>query len=516
MDLFRKFYYARVFSAMLKKTSTITVPNDQGYVTVVLAYCGELARKAGFTEKEISGISTALREACENVLTHAFDPYDDESFSVTFDVEEDGLRITIDEMGMPFPARLENEGSSVTPGINAMEENMDSVLFVNRGREGKELVLFKYRKGKHIEDIFTAEELKPYEYCEIPAKDIDYTLRLMKPEEAVQVSRCIFRAYRYTYLNEDLYFPERIAARNRDGRMISAVAVLGDEDGGAARENSGNHGEVIAHFALMPRPNNRVAEIGVAVVRPRFRGRGLMKKLLDYLIRVAGEKGFTALYGNAFTMHDLSQKTNLRFGFSETALQLGCIPPSSIQPLCERSLRGAGCVMTFFNYLRGAERYRVYLPARHKAMLEETYEGLGVVRIFDEPGAPASSMPEESALELSIKPNHRIAVITVNTAGKDLDRRLKAKRMELADKGFNSIFLDLDLTDPCTPEAAGMAESTGFFYSGLLPDYGKGDVLRLQYYLTEIIYDEIVTFSPFAKELKSYVRSLDPKWKALH
>ena len=47
----------------------------------------------------------------------------------------------------------------------------------------------------------------------------------MQPEEAVYVSRCIYKTYRHTYLNEDLYFPEKISAMNRDGRMISSVAV---------------------------------------------------------------------------------------------------------------------------------------------------------------------------------------------------------------------------------------------------------------------------------------------------
>ncbi|MFQ5465024.1 MAG: GNAT family N-acetyltransferase [Thermodesulfobacteriota bacterium] len=496
----------------MKRTSTITVPNDPGYISVVQSYCEALARKAGFTEKETGEVMTALKEAFKNVLFHAFDPCEEESFTITFDLERDGLRITIDEMGMPFSSDLDDGGRS-SHGIRIMKENMDSVVFTNRGRDGKELMLFKYRKGRHIEEFFPPEDLTAYDYCDMPARcdipsrDLDYELRLMDLDEATQVSRCIYRAYRYTYLNEDLYFPERIVATNREGRMISAVAVTGGGDG---------RGEVIAHFAIKPRPGRRVGEIGVAVVLPNYRGRGLMKSLLDYLLKVADERGFLALYGNAFTMHNLSQKTNLKFGFSETALQLGGIPPSSVQPLCEMNLKGAGSVMTFFKYLRGAERYRVFVPARHKAMLDEIYSGIGVDRAFSEPSTRPAALPEQSSLALKIKPFHKTAVISVKTIGADLDRRVRAKRMELADKGFNTIYLDLPLTDPAAPEGTGMAEAVGFFFSGLLPDYCRGDVLRLQYCISEVFYEEIQAWSPFARELKAYVRSLDPKWKALH
>jgi serine/threonine-protein kinase RsbW len=381
---------------------------------------------------------------------------------------------------------------------------MDKVLFINRGKNGKELQLFKYLKGRHVEELFTEDELKPYDFCEIPSKDIKFCIRLMREEEAIEVSRCIYRTYKYTYLNEDLYFPERIDAMNRDGRMISSVAVT-------------REGELIAHFALLPRPNGKVSEIGVAVVDPKYRGRGLMQSLLNYLIKVAKERGFIALYGNAFTMHTLSQRTNLKFGFHETALQLGGFPPGSIQPLTDKALKGAGHVITFFKYIGESERYKVYPPSRHRDMLEAIYGKLDIKRSFEpHDNLPAGSLPEESVIELSIKPFHKTATIEVKKIGVDMARRIRAKLIELENKGFNALYLDLDLKDPPAAEAAGRLEALGFFFSGLLPDYSDGDVLRLQYYNTEVDYDEIEAASPFAVELKNYIKTLDPKWRALH
>ncbi|MBE9531410.1 MAG: ATP-binding protein, partial [Proteobacteria bacterium] len=120
---------------MLKKISSITVPNDPAYIASVLFFSRELALKIGFSKNEAIEIGIALGEACENVIMHAFDPYEDESFVITFEVLDDGLKILIDEMGMPFSENMSVRGKE-TPGLHAMRENMDEVRFINRGKEG--------------------------------------------------------------------------------------------------------------------------------------------------------------------------------------------------------------------------------------------------------------------------------------------------------------------------------------------------------------------------------------------
>jgi serine/threonine-protein kinase RsbW len=289
---------------------------------------------------------------------------------------------------------------------------------------------------------------------------------------------------------------------NRDGSMVSSVAVSME-------------GEMIAHFALLPRPNGKVAEIGVAVVDPKFRCRGIMQLLLNYLISEAKKRGFIALFGNAFTMHALSQKTNLKFGFNETALQLGALPPGSILPMREKSLKGAGHYITFFKYIAEAERYKVFLPPGHRGMLEKIYAKLGVKRSFESVGDPGRQL-EESVIHLSIKPFHRTATIEVRVIGADIDKRVRTKLIELGKEGFNALYLDLHLMDPFSVEALVRLEGLGFFLSGLLPDYSDGDILRLQYYNTAVDYGEIETSSPFAVELTDYIKGLDDKWSALH
>jgi serine/threonine-protein kinase RsbW len=182
----------------------------------------------------------------------------------------------------------------------------------------------------------------------------------------------------------------------------------------------------------------------------------------------------------------------------------------------DRALKGAGHVLSYFKYIGEPEKYKVFCPPRHTDMLEGIYGVLGVRRSFGSAkGLKAAPLLDESSLQLSIKPFHRTATIEVRGYGADIAKRIEAKLVELQNKGFNALYLELPLKDPYTASATGRLEELGFFFSGLLPDYSDGDILRLQYYNTEVVYDEIGTCSPFASELVNYIKSLDPKWRAL-
>ncbi|MCP3676589.1 MAG: hypothetical protein GY721_03065, partial [Deltaproteobacteria bacterium] len=313
-------------------------------------------------------------------------------YTVQFENLIGGVKVIIEEMGLPFTFNKESSKDEA-PGLHVIRSNVDRMVFINRGKQGKKLILCKYTSGPHFSELFSDVEIKEYESCALPDErpgEMEYDIHLLKPEEAGEVSRCIYMAYRYSYLKEDLYYPERIVGMNSNGQMISAVATIKREDGST---------EVIAHFALLPAENREIAEIGVAVTVPKYRGYGIMKAMLGFLIEHAKSRSFKALYGNAYSMHRLSQKTNLKFGFHETAIQLGRFPPSAISTMQEKGLKGAGHIITSFKFLTHGAPERVYVPVLHKAMITEIYRELGANRIVED-SAPdgTEQVAEESAL----------------------------------------------------------------------------------------------------------------------
>jgi len=126
----------------------------------------------------------ALKEICANVISQTCDPDEDESLEITFEVLEEGIRITLEETGLPLLPKLGDRCEN-RPGMRAIGEYMDNVPCINKGKGGIKLQLTRYLKGRHEEEFISDHELKPYEACELSPADGGYTIRLMQPEEAV-------------------------------------------------------------------------------------------------------------------------------------------------------------------------------------------------------------------------------------------------------------------------------------------------------------------------------------------
>jgi serine/threonine-protein kinase RsbW len=106
----------------------------------------------------------------------------------------------------------------------------------------------------------------------------------MKPSEAIEVSKCIYRAYGYSYAYEHVYYPERLLELNKSGRMHSAVAAT-------------KGGEIVGHCALTYwQDHGQVAEMTQGVVRPEYRDQGCFSKLTGYLVDKARSDGLMGIF----------------------------------------------------------------------------------------------------------------------------------------------------------------------------------------------------------------------------
>jgi hypothetical protein len=77
------------------------------------------------------------------------------------------------------------------------------------GPDGQEIHLVKYLRDKSVEDYFQACELE--QFHQPPEKtrkrisdSVKFHIHLMKPSEALEVSRSAYKTYGYTYV--PLYF----------------------------------------------------------------------------------------------------------------------------------------------------------------------------------------------------------------------------------------------------------------------------------------------------------------------
>jgi anti-sigma regulatory factor (Ser/Thr protein kinase) len=508
--------FDRVVPMELKcEYSRLTIPNDSGYAPIVAKYAEEIARKIGFGDQEIEMIGRGVEKAVLNQMGYSFDPDERANLEVSCERVPEGLKVVIKDSGMPFdPNRIfwrgdsqteSREGSKPELEISDLREYMDEVLFRNLGPEGKETVLIKHLKRKNIVDYYEACDLTPYQSPtdhKLPVSEKDECIvRPMKPSEAIEVSKCIYRAYGYSYAYEHVYYPERLLELNKSGRMHSAVATT-------------KEGEIVGHCALTYwQDHGRVAEMTQGVVRPEYRYRGCFSKLTGYLVDKARSDGLMGIFDKPVTIHMLSQRVSHRFGLKDCALILGYIPTSVHFKGIAENLSERVSVLVHFMYLYRPAQLVIYPPLEHREMILKLYQNLGIT--------PETETPEDSAtenlqvnplVEIKIISSMSFALIEIVSYGRNIVSEIRARLKELCLKKIEIINLYLNLGSPAMTGVVKEIERLGFFFAGILPGgVSGGDALILQYLNNvSIDYSKIVVSSKIAEEMTFYIARHDP------
>lgn len=493
--------------------STLTIPNDPGYAQVAAGYVVEIAKIIGFGKPDLQSISEGVRRSVAAQMEYSFEPGERAVIEISCERIPEGLKVVLSDKGLPFdvpagPAENEkigNESSSFGLKILELKTHMHEVLLHNLGSRGKEIVLIKHLKNKDITDYYAACELEPYAQSGIPT-DADLnarscTVRPMKPREAAEVSKSIYKTYGYTYPHDFMYYPEKIAALNESGRMHSAVAVMDGKD-------------IVGHCALYFWEDGlRIAEMVAGVVNPEFRTRGCLTRLTEHLIEYARSKGLLGVLSEAVTNHLISQKTGHQHNLHDCAIVLGMIPESAaFKGFNEQPTRKISMLMAF-KYLQSPDPLNLYLPLQHENIIRSIYEGIGnSPKIKWQEKESRVRKRKQSVFKITVLGALNYARFIIDEYGQSIVSEVQAKLKELCLKKIEVIHLYLNLADPLTPHFCSQFEDLGFFFSGLLPGgIRDGDALILQYLNNvPIDYDAIQLESDIAKKILAHIRQHDP------
>ena len=492
--------------------SELTIPNDPYYVHVAESYVNLISEKIGFDAEDIQKIKRAVAEAVANVIEHAFEPLEKASLTVGCERVPLGIKITVRDNGLPFDPlqapecsmpQITEEETGPGCGIFVMKEFMDEVSFNNLGRDGKETVLVKYLKHRDIGDYYAACELIPFPMPDVKKRQADaeheIRIRKMKSTESVEVSKCVYRAYGYSYSNETAYYPERLVNLNENGKIISAVAVT-------------EAGEIAGHSALIrSQSSSRIAELGMGVVKPEYRSRGIFGQMSGFLIEEARSEGLEGLYGRAVTNHIFSQRMSQKLGLLDIAILLGYLPANASFKGITEKLSQRETLAFHFMYLGTPGRIAIYPPAQHLEMITKLYRSIGAdPDLLNSADNHDPLKGTRSILKTGVLESLGCARIDVEIYGEDVFHQVKAQLKDLCIERIDIINLYLDLRDPYTAVFTGPFEELGFFFSGILPGENNGEALILQYLNNvPIDYSRIQLESVAARELLDYIRGLD-------
>ncbi len=483
--------------------SKIVVPGDRFYVEIAATYTGSVAKKLGFDKSDVEDIEHCTQRVVLWAIDYSLAEKEKVSIEVSCEIIPEGFKVSVRDRGVPFePSLLKGVESKDLSGLFNIEGHMDEIQFNNLGPGGKEIQLIKFSRQGRITELYDACELG-YDQTGTagaeapPSRDMDFNVRAMMPEEAIEVSKCVYKGYGYTYPHVHIYYPAKLAASNRDNSMFSAVAVNGQ-------------GEIVGHCALLYKATgDAVAEMGLGVVKPEYRTAGCFTRLTAFLMDKAQADRLKGLFVRAVAVHRYSQQAAEKFALKETGLQLAYIPATVDFKSVDSPPRQRVSIFLCFRYLDPAPQTTICPPAKHRRMILSLYEHLGIEPVEQAPADPkAIVLDPASRIQVKIVNTMNYARMVIENYGRDIVGEISQNVSELCLKHMEVVSLYLDLSDPRTGPVSEQLEELGFFFAGVLPGImpNKADALILQYLNNVAVdYDAVQTYSAMAKNLLVYV-----------
>jgi anti-sigma regulatory factor (Ser/Thr protein kinase)/GNAT superfamily N-acetyltransferase len=478
-----------------QEVARITVVARLEFLPAVMRFVKETSLKLGLSAREGERLEIVVEEACLNVIEHAFDPEELGTYDVVILRRPGQIIISVEDRGLPFDFK-EYEGKHESSlGIILMKAFADEVRFLNLGREGKRVELIKHLPYQDISAYVSADE--KVLSASVPAlpEDIPIMVRPTEPEDSVNLARCIYRCYGYTYIS-DYYYPDRVKELLESGLLLSYIALNPE-------------GEVIGHIAIKRNsPDSHVGDGGQAVVDPRYRGNGFLGKLILSFADYARQKGMYGAYSEAVTIHPFSQKASIAMGGFETGALLGFVPANTTFKKIIGETQKRQTVVLMYTSGNMEPLRNVYPPLHHEAIIRDIYGKStlkrNIVSVTDYKGR--AEMDTQSKVNVRVVAELGQAYMKVIEFGADLEDLVKFRLRELCLRRVDCIYIDLPLSDPATQRSVAALEMRGFFFGGIIPELYDGDILRLQYLNNLDVKDEqIQTASEFGKRLVEYV-----------
>ncbi len=486
--------------------NTLRIPNKIEMLLVLQSFVVESAKVFHLPDNMLKRMKLVSEEAFMHVLKNSFAPGESSHIRVTTKVNSLHFKLSFFDKGLPFDSTLAKEyhpdagiSNIDTEGMELflIRQFVDHVEWINHGKKGKEFRLsFELPK----KDIITILKGKKVESEEAVTSIDHIEIRTFKAADAIKIARTIYRAYGYTYPNEDLYYPEKITNLNKSGRLISVVCYDKKRD------------EVIGHYALERPTLGSIAESGQAVVSPGYRGFHLMNKMRNIIEEKAAELQLEGIMSQPVTTHIFSQKVNANFGSLPCGFSFGLVPQKlSFRKIDARLSQRESC-MLYFKPLKPRKRV-LSLPEQHKDIIASIYRHLGIR--YKKNGAAPTDTDKNGKVQSNYYAGWGFGVINVSELGKNNFFEIKQALYNLLfTLKADVIFLNIPLEETDISPLVERVEKEKFFFCGIMPSLLNGrDVVRFEYLNGTIDASKIKILGNEAKEIFSYI--LNEKEKVL-
>ena len=453
----------------------------------------------------VSAVSLVERE-----ITDGGDDPVDLSIGVVIDAA--AIEFAILEKGVPLgDDDLEAPGHAIPEQIRPARV-FDRLWWVQRGPEGSELHLRAHRDHAAIHVLEAVQARIDQDAAEADhaktapsASTAAYRIRDYRPGDGLEVARRIYESYGHSYPNPDLYYPDRVDALNANGRIKSIICETDD-------------GDFVGHYALERPDLGPIGEAGQAVIDHAHRGHGLMRPMRAAVESAGDALELLGIWSQPTARHPFSQKMNLGFGSTASALCLGTTPAGT-------SLRGGvggsdggddrsrhSCFL-YWHPLREETAITAFVPAAIAELIAKLYAARGRSAAIETEGEDGASDAGELHVRFdAARAVGRIELDRIGAASIDAVRSALLVMESAAHAAV--VFIDLPIDDPGCGRLATRLLDDGCRLAGIGPRFrrtaeGGEDVLRLQRILAPVDEAGIVVEGDLGRELASLILGRD-------
>lgn len=484
----------------MKNSITLTIPSDFEHFKLIKSTTKKLVKPIYKDKRDTKALLQALKELVENAIVHAYKEHGG-YIAVTFHPFEYGIRVDVRDWGLPMSSTKHKSvpiRDKADEGFNRIYNLTDRFDYVNLGREGKLFYIVKYATGTIIPQetplqaiIIEQEDDEPAK-TSTPAPETDITVRPFLAGDEEAIANLIYKNYGHSYIKDTFYFPQKIL-RYEGEKIASIVAQAGEE--------------IVGHFALVRSEDSNIAEVGITVVDPRYKGRGIMNRMFDAVIEQARAIDLDAVFAEAIMYHPYSQKSNLSHRFIETSLQVGKIPAEVRLKESDINEKGErGPVLIGFKILK-PQKKQLHLPKQYAEIIRKTYETFEAIDIAPADEAPAGG-ERHTQLSYIFEPVMNVATIVINAVGEDFAHKFHIMLNHLQAKQCDMIYADINLERvEAIDKVVAILNRSLFFYSGIHPlKHRNMDYLQLQYKHSHTVGKKnLVCYSEFCDLLHDYI-----------
>ncbi len=473
----------------MKNSISLKIPSDLNNCPIVLAVIANLCKKVKFSEDSCGELTKATRALVHNAVRHAY-PREDGLIEISLHTFSNGIRIDVRDWGVPMAKSNFTPTDQNTPadrGFKLIQRLVDNFHYKNLGREGKVFTIIKRTPlSLSIRDPIYRREVSVVDKDSITICVSDFS-----DGDEESISRLIYQNYGLSFANEDFYYPKRIL--EEQGKKYLSIVAKSDD-------------LIVGHFALILIPDSNIAEVGVVVVDPSYKGMGIMNKMFTSLIEKARSIELSAIFGSAIMYHVFSQKSNLSYGFRESALLIGKTLDSihiKGNELTQKRERGS----TLIGYLLFDFRRRfLFLPKRYQEYILSCYQHSAIPYTLST--KEEKSVESYSDLSYIYHPLTNLGEIIINCFGEDFKYKFLLILNQLREKHCDMIYADINLEKiPQIDSVIEILNNRGFFYSGIFfLKHNEQDYLRLQNRHSDKVGKEnMVCYSEYCHELLDYI-----------